>query len=80
MQCGISSLLLVGMNTNTHTNNKTLLVEIRNNYGAPAVYPICETAKTFAEISGKKTMTHEVRALIKSLGYTFEQRTSKIDL
>ncbi len=56
------------------------MVEVRNNYGAPAVYPVCQTAKTFANIAGKKTLTHEVRQLIKSLGYRIEQRAQSIEL
>ena len=65
---------------NQTTYKPLVMVDVRNNYGAPAVYPVCQTAKTFANISGKKTLTKEVRELIKSLGYRIEQRAQSIDL
>lgn len=46
-----------------------IIVDIRNNYGSEAIYPVCEQAKLFAELAGTKTLTREAVALIKALGY-----------
>ena len=48
-----------------------LTVRITNNYGARAVYPVCETAQKFAALLGTKTFTDEARAKIEALGFTF---------
>ena len=47
----------------------TIIVKIRNNYGADHVYPVCPKAKNFAEIADTKTLTPYVLKLIKSLGF-----------
>lgn len=47
-----------------------ILVRITNNYGARAVYPVCETAQLFAQIAGTKTLKPETLNCIKALGYT----------
>jgi len=47
----------------------TLTVKIKYNYGTEAIYPICETALTFARMLKTKTLTREALTLIKSLGY-----------
>jgi hypothetical protein len=47
-----------------------LTIEERNNYGAPAYYPVCDTAKTFSDIIGTKTLTPAALMRIKKLGYT----------
>jgi hypothetical protein len=47
-------------------------VEIRNIYGEEKVYPVCDTAITFAEIAGSKTLTSYTIAKMKKLGYEFE--------
>lgn len=47
-----------------------ITVRITSNYGARAVYPVCPTAQTFADIAGTKTLKPETLAKIKSLGYT----------
>lgn len=47
-----------------------ILVRITSNYGARAVYPVCETAKIFATIAGTKTLKPETLNSIKALGYT----------
>ena len=49
-----------------------ILVEIKNNYGVKCVYPVNETGKLFAELSGKKTFSQNDIKIIKELGYTFE--------
>jgi hypothetical protein len=46
-----------------------ITVRVTNNYGARAVYPVCETAKIFADIAGTKTLKPTTINAIKSLGY-----------
>ena len=41
----------------------------REVYGNLLIYPVCPKAIAFAKISGKKTLTPEVLAEIKALGY-----------
>lgn len=50
----------------------TIKVTIKNVYGNSLIYPVCPTAKLFAEIIGKKTLPIEVINLIKKLGYEVE--------
>ena len=47
-------------------------VEIKNVYGKELIYPICASAKIFADIADTKTLTFETIQLIKRLGYTIE--------
>jgi hypothetical protein len=49
--------------------NERITVKIKNVYGRDLVYPVCERAKLFAEISGAATLTPQVVKLIKSLGF-----------
>jgi hypothetical protein len=44
-------------------------VEIRNVYGEQKVYPMCETAKDLAALTGCITLTPHAIQLIKKLGY-----------
>jgi hypothetical protein len=46
-----------------------IIVRIASNYGAKAVYPVCETAQIFANLVGTKTLTPTTINAIKSLGY-----------
>jgi len=50
-------------------NEYEIVVRVTTNYGARAVYPVCETAKIFAIIAGTKTLKPETLNCIKSLGY-----------
>jgi hypothetical protein len=47
-----------------------ILVDVKNVYGQELVYPICPKAKLFAEMVGTKTLTKQVLAHIRKLGYT----------
>jgi hypothetical protein len=47
-----------------------ITVRITSVYGAKTVYPVCETAKIFADIAGTKTLKPETIAKVKALGYT----------
>jgi hypothetical protein len=59
------------------TNTLTLTVRLQDVYGKQTVYPVCHVAKTFAALTGCKTLTDEAIKHIKTLGYTIvvEQRT-----
>lgn len=47
-------------------------VYYKNVYGSYLTYPVCEKAKLFAAMVGKKTLPPDVVEHIKKLGYTFE--------
>lgn len=47
-----------------------LLIQVRNVYGTPTIYPINETAQLFARIAGTKTLTHPTLEVAEQLGYT----------
>ena len=55
-----------------------LVVSKKNVYGVERVYPICNKAKLFANISGNKTLLPEVIELIKKLGYNLTTEREKI--
>jgi hypothetical protein len=48
----------------------TIRIELRDQYGKQVVYPVCETAKTFAAIAGTATLTDVTLMRINSLGYS----------
>lgn len=56
---------------------QSIIVKIKNVYGVNQIYPVCDIAKTFASISGTKTLTAHTVSKIKELGYTInvEQQT-----
>ena len=47
-------------------------VEMKQVYGNTMIYPVCETAKTFASMLNTKTLTSAAIAHIKKLGYVVE--------
>lgn len=49
-----------------------ILVEIKNNYGSEAIYPLCSQGRIFADIAGTKTLTRKSLDQIKALGYSVE--------
>jgi len=49
-------------------------------YGCETVYPVCEKAKLFAKIAGKKTLGPTVLSSIKALGYEIEVIPSKLEV
>lgn len=52
-----------------------IIVEVKDVYGKPLVYPISEEAKLFAKIADSKTLTPRVLKMIDSLGYViYENR------
>jgi hypothetical protein len=48
----------------------TVRIELRDQYGKQVAYPVCDTAKTFADIANSKTLTDQTLLRIAGLGYT----------
>jgi hypothetical protein len=46
-----------------------ILVQIKNVYGQDKVYPVCDAAKTFAQLVGQQTLTDLNIRYIKQPGY-----------
>ncbi len=55
-----------------------LVVSKKNVYGVERIYPVCNKAKLFANISGNKTLLPEVIEQIKKLGYNLTTESEKI--
>lgn len=47
---------------------KTLSVQVKCVYGKELIYPVCEMAKKFTEITGNKTLPLRLVQLLKDLG------------
>lgn len=47
-----------------------IVVNIKDQYGAQAIHPVCTKAHLFAQIAGTKTLTRATVERIKALGYT----------
>ena len=58
----------------------TITVEIKNVYGNETIYPVCDTAKTFAAIAGTKTLTRHALSLIKAMGYAVDVKSPSFAL
>jgi hypothetical protein len=48
---------------------RAVRVEVRDVYGKPMVYPACDTARSFAALTGTKTFTELHMSAIRDLGY-----------
>lgn len=55
-------------------------VKLKVVYGNELIYPVCQSAKAFAAIANKKTLTNYEIQIIKTLGYTIEVVTEKKEL
>lgn len=64
----------------TGTQTKMIMVEVKTNYGSEMIYPVCDQAKTFANLCGTTTLTRTAIKLIKQLGYTVEVKQPVFDL
>jgi hypothetical protein len=58
--------------------NMKLIVEIKNVYGVPRVYPVCAKSHSFARIAGLKTLSPEVIEEIKKMGYKLTEEKKEI--
>lgn len=54
---------------------KEITVQIKQQYGQQRIFPICDTAKTFATIAGTKCLDKGKLAQIESLGYVVHVQT-----
>ena len=51
------------------THKPAIVITIKNVYGTEKVYPVCEAAKTFANIAGTRTLTMDTIDNAKRLGF-----------
>ena len=65
---------------NTERSIMQITVQIKTIYGKETIYPVDATATLFAEISGNKTLTREVIAKIKALGYQINVQQQPVTL
>jgi hypothetical protein len=49
-----------------------ITVQIKSTYGNENIYPVCDTAKLFADIAGTKTLTFHVIDRLKKAGYSIQ--------
>lgn len=48
----------------------SITVSLKNVYGNELIYPVCEKAKLFASLTGKKTLSqNDIDVIIKALGF-----------
>lgn len=52
--------------------NDTIRVTLGQQYGQEVVRPACTKAEIFCQIAGTKTLTRQLVAQVKSLGYKVE--------
>lgn len=50
-------------------NGQAIVVEVRNVYGNQNIYPLCDNARAFAKLTGKKTLSHADLITIGALGF-----------
>ena len=55
-----------------------LIVEKKSVYGNQLIYPVCDKAKLFANISGNKVLLPGVIECIKKLGYNLTTKGQKL--
>ena len=60
------------------TDEKTIIVKRKSSWGNDYVYPVCDKAHMFANISGNKTLLPGVIDCIKALGYKVRQPSEDI--
>jgi len=49
-----------------------ITIKVRHAYGNELIDAICENAKTFANLTGRKTLTRDALYHIAKLGYDFD--------
>jgi hypothetical protein len=55
--------------------SKSILIEVKAQYGNTVIYPACNNAETFAKLAGTKTLTQHTLELIEELGYQIDTYT-----
>lgn len=48
-------------------------ISVKNVYGRELVYPVCDTAKLLAQLTGRQTFRLGDLGVIRKLGYTVNQ-------
>lgn len=61
-------------------SNANITVEVREVYGNPTVYPVCEKAKQLADLAGTKTLTRQTLQKIEALGFVVNVKQKTLDL
>jgi len=49
-----------------------ITVQIKSTYGNENIYPVCDTAKLFADVAGTKTLTLNIIERLKKAGYSIQ--------
>jgi hypothetical protein len=57
-----------------------ITVSIRTHYGTQYIYPVCDAAQIFCDLTGKKTLSHKDIDLIKYLGYSINVQQPQVTL
>ena len=55
--------------------SKSILIEVKSQYGNNVIYPACDNAETFAKLAGTKTLTKHTLELVEQLGYKIDTYT-----
>lgn len=53
---------------------QTIIIQLRNVYGATKAYPLCLNAERFSRIAGKKTLSDRDLLEVAALGFAIEVR------
>lgn len=61
-------------------DDNTITIEIKDVYGQPKVYPVCDKARIFTEIAGTKTLLPADIHRIQALGYTVKVKPRELGL
>ena len=56
-----------------------IVVRITNIYGKPTVYPVCEKAKLFTTLTGKKTLSGADCRIMRELGVKIDWKQNEAD-
>jgi hypothetical protein len=56
-----------------------ITVRIANVYGKPTVYPVCEKAKLFTTLTGKKTLSSYDCRIMRELGVKLDWKQNDAD-
>ena len=57
--------------------NLTIMIEIKKVCGKETIYPVCETAKLFAELANTKTLIPNAIRIIKKMGYEIQVKQQR---
>ena len=57
-----------------------LIVEVKNQYGIPRIFPVCSISQTVAALAKTKTFSTDDIGRIKSLGYDIKVQQEIVKL